>query len=98
MPPFLGCAVFQQPGTHPGIGHGRSEIRRIKDATVNSLLFPGARQAVQIKRRRTDRKTGQTTVKTVYAITSLTADQAAAAQLAELVRDPRRPLALLGLG
>ncbi|MFJ9026530.1 ISAs1 family transposase [Streptomyces sp. NPDC102259] len=74
-------------GRTRGIGHGRSEIRRIKVATVNSLLFPGARQAVQIKRRRTDRKTGKTTVKTVYAVTSLTAEQATAAQLAELVRD-----------
>ncbi|MEV7979855.1 ISAs1 family transposase [Streptomyces sp. NPDC086519] len=73
-------------GRTRGIGHGRSEIRRIKAATVNSLLFPGARQAVQIKRRRTDRKTGKTTVKTVYAVTSLTAEQATAAQLAELVR------------
>ncbi|MFE9934524.1 ISAs1 family transposase [Streptomyces sp. NPDC005533] len=44
-------------GRTRGIGHGRSEIRRIKVATVNSLLFPGARQAVQIKRRRTDRST-----------------------------------------
>ena len=68
-------------------GHGRSEIRRIKVATVNSLLFPGARQAVQLKRRRTDRKTGKTTVKTVYAVTSLTAEQATANQLARLVRD-----------
>ncbi|MEU2134587.1 ISAs1 family transposase [Streptomyces sp. NPDC018352] len=56
--------------------HGRSEIRRIKVATVNNLLFPDTRQAVQIKRRRTDRKTGRTTVKTVYAVTSLTAEQA----------------------
>ncbi|MEV7731576.1 hypothetical protein AB0O75_05565 [Streptomyces sp. NPDC088921] len=54
---------------------------------MNSLLFPGARQAVQIKRRRTDRKTGKTTVTTVYAVTSLTAEQVTAAQLAELVRD-----------
>ncbi|MEY9998129.1 putative transposase YbfD/YdcC [Streptomyces sp. V4I8] len=54
---------------------------------MNSLLFPGARQALQIKRRRTDRKTGKTTVKTVYAVTSLTAEQAGAAQLAELVRN-----------
>jgi predicted transposase YbfD/YdcC len=74
-------------GRTRGIGHGRSEIRRIKVATMNSLLFPGARQAIQIKRRRTDRKTGKTTVKTVYAVTSLTAEQAGAAQLAELVRD-----------
>ncbi|MGN9819737.1 hypothetical protein ACTMUQ_30915 [Streptomyces sp. SD11] len=44
-------------GRMRGTGHGRSEIRRIKVATVNTLLFPGARQAVQIKRRRTDRRT-----------------------------------------
>nr|WSX72459.1 hypothetical protein OH826_00375 [Streptomyces sp. NBC_00899]WSX81472.1 hypothetical protein OH826_51120 [Streptomyces sp. NBC_00899] len=50
-------------------------------------LTPGARQAVQIKRRRTGRKTGSTTVKTVYAVTSLTAGQATPAQLARLVRD-----------
>jgi predicted transposase YbfD/YdcC len=70
-----------------GVGHGRSEIRRIKAATVNNLLFPGARQAVQIKRRRTDRKTGKTTVTTVYAVTSLTAGQANPSTLARLVRD-----------
>ncbi|PBC92509.1 IS4 family transposase [Streptomyces sp. Ag82_O1-15] len=74
-------------GRTRGVGHGRSEIRRIKVATVNSLLFPGARQAVQIKRRRTDRKTGRTTVKTVYAVTSLTAEQATPVLLAQLVRD-----------
>ncbi|MEI5519847.1 ISAs1 family transposase [Streptomyces brasiliscabiei] len=65
-----------------GSGHGRSEIRRIKATTVNSLLFPGARQAVQIKRRHTDHKTGRTTVNSVYAV-----EQATAAQLARLVRD-----------
>ncbi|MEU9078666.1 hypothetical protein [Kitasatospora sp. NPDC048538] len=54
---------------------------------MNRLLFPGARQAVQIKRRRTDRKTGKTTVKTVYAVTSLTAEQAPPARLDRLVRD-----------
>ncbi|MEV6653735.1 ISAs1 family transposase [Streptomyces sp. NPDC051219] len=68
-------------------GHGRSEIRRIKVATVKNLPFPGARQAVQIKRRRTDRKIGKTTIKTVYAVTSLTAEQATPGQLASLVRD-----------
>jgi predicted transposase YbfD/YdcC len=70
-----------------GKGHGRSQIRRIEVATVNNLLFPGAGQAIQIKRRRTDRKTGKTTVKTIYAVTSLAAEQAAPAQLARLVRD-----------
>ncbi|MEV0743455.1 ISAs1 family transposase [Streptomyces sp. NPDC050549] len=69
------------------VGHGRSEIRRIKAATVSNLLFPGARQAIQIKRRRTDRKTGKTTITTVYAVTSLTAAQATAPRLAQLIRD-----------
>ncbi|MFD3823693.1 ISAs1 family transposase [Streptomyces sp. NPDC058625] len=54
-------------------GHGRQEIRRLKVCTVSNLLFPGARQAVQIVRRRVHRKTGKTSPKTVYAVTSLTA-------------------------
>ncbi|MFD4530759.1 transposase [Kitasatospora sp. NPDC058397] len=70
-----------------GTGHGRSEIRRIKVATVNNLLFPGACQAVQVKRRRTDRKTGKTTIATIYEVTSLTAEQATPAQLAQLIRN-----------
>jgi predicted transposase YbfD/YdcC len=67
-------------------GHGRSEIRRIKVATVDNLVFPGARQAVQLKRRRVNRKTSRATIKTIYAVTSLTAEQATPAQLAALVR------------
>lgn len=62
-------------------------MRSIKVATVNNLLFPGARQAIQIKRRRTDRKTSRTTVKTVYAVTSLTAEEVTSAQLAKLIRN-----------
>ncbi|WP_254552216.1 hypothetical protein [Kitasatospora sp. MMS16-BH015] len=54
---------------------------------MNSLLFPGARQAIQIKRHRTCRKTGRTTVKTIHAVTSLTTEQATPAGLARLVRD-----------
>lgn len=54
---------------------------------VANLLFPGGRQAIQIKRLRTDHKTSRTTVKTVYAVTSLTAEEAAPAQLARLIRD-----------
>lgn len=68
-------------------GHGRSEIRRIKACTVTNLLFPHASQAIELKRRRTNRKTGRTTMKTVYAVTSLTAEQATPAQLAALIRD-----------
>ena len=67
-------------------GHGRQEIRRLKVCTVNNLLFPGARQAVQIVRRRVHRKTGKISLKTGYAVTSLTAEQASPAQLARLIR------------
>ncbi|GAA4384001.1 ISAs1 family transposase [Actinomadura verrucosospora] len=56
--------------------HGRDEIRRLKVCTVDGLLFPHAAQAVQVKRRRTDQVTGKTTITTVYAVTSLTAERA----------------------
>ncbi len=62
-------------------GHGRQEIRRLKVCTVNNSLFPGARQAVQIVRRRIHRKPGKISLKTVYAVTSLTAEQADPARL-----------------
>jgi predicted transposase YbfD/YdcC len=67
-------------------GHGRGEVRRIKVATVGSLLFPHARQAIQLTRRVTHRKTGKTTTTTVYAVTSLPAEQTTAAELAAMIR------------
>ncbi|MEU3245746.1 ISAs1 family transposase [Streptomyces sp. NPDC006875] len=67
-------------------GHGRHEIRRLKVCTVSNLLFPSARQAIQIVRRRVSRKTGKINLKPVYAVTSLTAEQATPAQLATLIR------------
>ncbi|WP_344598854.1 ISAs1 family transposase, partial [Actinomadura vinacea] len=68
-------------------GHGRREIRRLKACTVRpGLLFPHAAQAIQIKRRRTDHATGKTTIKTIYAVTSLTPGQAAPARLASYIR------------
>lgn len=67
-------------------GHGRSEIRRLKVCTVNNLLFPGTLQAIELKRRRVNRKTGKVSFKTVNAVTSLSAEQATTAQLASLIR------------
>ncbi|MET8631627.1 transposase [Streptomyces sp. NPDC004680] len=52
-----------------------------------NLLFPHACQAIELKRHRISRKTGRTTIKTVYAVTSLTAEQATPAQLAALIRN-----------
>jgi len=37
---------------------------------VSSLLFPGACQAVRMKRSRTDRETGSVTIATLYEVTS----------------------------
>jgi predicted transposase YbfD/YdcC len=70
-----------------GQGHGRREIRRLKACTVRpGLLFPHAAQALQLKRHRTDHTTGKTTITTIYAVTSLTPEQAGPARLAALIR------------
>ncbi|XRQ05933.1 ISAs1 family transposase [Actinomadura welshii] len=68
-------------------GHGRREIRRLKVCSVRpGLLFPHAAQAIQVKRRRTDRTTGKTTIKTTYAVTSLAPGHITPAQFAGLIR------------
>jgi predicted transposase YbfD/YdcC len=68
-------------------GHGRREVRRLKVCTVEAgLLFPHAVQAIEIKRRRVNTKTGKVQTKTVYAVTSLTPGQADPARLATLVQ------------
>ncbi|WP_379507680.1 ISAs1 family transposase [Nonomuraea zeae] len=68
-------------------GHGRREIRRMKICTTRpGLPFPHAAQAIQVKRRRTDLKTGKTTIVTIYAITSLPPGRVTHAQLAALIR------------
>lgn len=86
-----GNALDRAAGRRPadrraGPGHGRGETRRIKVCTVNSPPFPGARRAAQLKRRRVDRKTGKVSIKTVYAVTSPTAEQATPAEIARLIR------------
>ncbi|GLW06017.1 hypothetical protein Misp01_11470 [Microtetraspora sp. NBRC 13810] len=69
-------------------GHGRREIRRLKICTARrGLPFPHAAQAIQVKRRRTDRKTGKITIVTIYAVTSLPPGRVPhAPQLATLIR------------
>ncbi|MFC5818065.1 ISAs1 family transposase [Nonomuraea harbinensis] len=68
-------------------GHGRREIRRMKICTARpGLPFPHAAQAIQVKRRRTNHKTGKTTIVTVYAVTSLPPGRITHAQLAALIR------------
>ncbi|MGN9844457.1 ISAs1 family transposase [Nonomuraea sp. H19] len=68
-------------------GHGRREIRRMKICTVRpGLPLPHAAQAIQVKRRRTDHRTGKTTIVTIYAVTSLPPGRITHAQLAALIR------------
>ena len=71
-------------------GHGRAEQRTLKvTAVAAGLAFPHAAQAIQIVRRRwplTGKNTKKWSTETAYAITSLTAIQARAAELARIVR------------
>lgn len=69
-------------------GHGRREIRTLKILSVAAgIEFPGAAQAIQIRRRRRllDEPRRFTT-ETVYAITDLQAHEAKPWQLADWIR------------
>jgi len=59
--------------TVPNKGHGRLEVREIvtSAALQGYLDWPGAQQVMRITRTVTHLKTGKTTTKQVYAITSL---------------------------
>jgi Transposase DDE domain len=73
-------------------GHGRIEHRTLKVVTVHRFGFPHAAQVIQVTRKRTvggwhastRRRRWQTV--TVYAITSLSFEQASPARLADLLR------------
>ena len=66
---------------------GRAETRTLKTAHVSHLDFPGVRQAIKITRWRQDTATGKASRQTVYAVTSLTSADAAAQDMARLVRE-----------
>lgn len=73
--------------TSTGRSHGRAEHRSIKVASVaRGIMFPHAAQAIQITRtsRKLDEHKRRTEI--VYAVTSLTADQAGPAELAAHIR------------
>ncbi|GAA3305835.1 hypothetical protein [Nonomuraea dietziae] len=50
------------------------------------LPFTHAAQAIQVKRRRTDHRTGKTTIVTIYAVTDLSPGRITHPQLAALIR------------
>jgi predicted transposase YbfD/YdcC len=79
----------QVPVAHDarGRGHGRDERRTLKATAVAAgLAFPHAAQAIQIVRRRRISREKKWSRETVYAITSLTANQASPAELAAIIR------------
>jgi hypothetical protein len=83
-PPWKG-----HPASRPHHGHLPRPLGHPQDQGRHREQppLPWSPQTVQLKRRRTDHKTGETTLKTFYADTSLTAEQATSPQLAKLVRD-----------
>ncbi|MDQ3764107.1 MAG: ISAs1 family transposase [Actinomycetota bacterium] len=67
--------------------HGRVEQRLVKLVTVaTGIVFPHARQAIQIIRKTRRLDSNKWTTEVVYAVTSLTTEQATAAELAAWVR------------
>lgn len=74
--------------TASGRGHGRAETRTVKAVTVPAGLgFPHAAQALQVTRRtRPLRRKGTWRTETVYAITTLRAEDATTADLAAWIR------------
>lgn len=72
-----------------GKGHGRTERRSIAATAVEAgIAFPGAVLALRITRKVTERRKGKvkTYTETVFAVTSLSADEATPQQLAEWLR------------
>jgi predicted transposase YbfD/YdcC len=68
-------------------GHGREEHRTLQAATVAAgLAFPHAAQAIRVTRRIRPLGGKKWRTVTIFAITSLTASQAAPAQLAAWIR------------
>jgi predicted transposase YbfD/YdcC len=73
--------------TRGGRAHGRVEKRTVKIVTVETgILFPHARQALQITRKTRRPRSKKWSTEVAYAVTSLAAEQATAAELAGWVR------------
>lgn len=67
--------------------HGRTTTWQITAQRAQDWIgFPHAKQTIRLTRDRTDHRSGQATREPVYAITSLSPDQASPAQLAALIR------------
>jgi predicted transposase YbfD/YdcC len=67
-------------------GHGREEVREVKVATVDGLLFPHVRQVVQIRRKRRKIGAKKWSAEAVHAVTDLPAEQAGTSESASWAR------------
>ncbi len=67
-------------------GHGRVELRTLKAVSVRHFGFPHAAQVIQVTRKVCDLATRKWHTVVVYAITSLSFQQARPARLADLIR------------
>jgi predicted transposase YbfD/YdcC len=67
-------------------GHGRVELRTLKVVTVHHFGFPHAAQVIQVTRKVRDLGTRRWRTVVVYAVTSLSFQQASPARLADLLR------------
>jgi predicted transposase YbfD/YdcC len=67
-------------------GHGRVELRTLKAVTVHHLGFPHSAQVLQVTRKTRALRSRRWRTVTIYAITSLTFEQASAARLADYIR------------
>ncbi|MHA6800194.1 ISAs1 family transposase [Bounagaea algeriensis] len=77
----------QVPVGHTERGHGRVEKRTLKAVTLAAgIAFPHAAQAIQSTRKTSTLSSTTRRTETVYAVTSLPADQAKPDELAALVR------------
>ena len=67
-------------------GHGRVERRTLKAVTVHHFGLPHAAQVIQVTRKTRQLRTQRWRTVTIYAITSLTFEQASPARLADYLR------------
>lgn len=86
--PVSGRVPDRREASQRDLGHGRIEVREIvsSEAGASRLEWPGVKQIFRVRRERTQKKTGQREVETVYGITSLSAKEADGPVLLGLVR------------
>ena len=78
-----------QPAETLDCGHGRIEERKLVATNVLSkeeAIWPGLEQVFCIERHIIDKKSGKASWEKVYGVTSLSAEQASAAELLKWVR------------